>query len=452
MTNLNSSVAISKYDEKDPRKLKIAKTISTFTNPPIICIPLFLIICIVLASKGTPFTSSFSFDWGLFALCEIISLVFTSALPMAIIVFWAKKLNTDSYISNREDRFAPLIIGTVSYFIGFILSWLLNLSSFLTVLLLCYTTNTFIVMLITTKWKISIHTTGLSGPVAALIMLLGPIGALFGLIYPVLIWSRVTLKKHTMAQAICGGVQGFILTVVETFLFLSLFGLSVSHIVPLKECLWIIFAIVACPIVLGLLGLARKRGFEALILRKIFHLLAFLGFAIFYFYAPFSATQTLVLTGIASILITVYAGESFSWYRAINRGLNHEKISILLSLICGVAWIIIAIKLFTVEATIISSIIIGFVGAIAEPISIMFANHKFEMDSLLKNKGNKSIEGSVVALIITMIILLLFTQNLFVAIAVGLAVCLIETFVPKELENLVIPLVAAAILSFLLHY
>ena len=74
------------------------------------------------------------------------------------------------------------------------------------------------------------------------------------------------------------------------------------------------------------------------------------------------------------------------------------------------------------------------------------------MDSLLKNKGNKSIEGSVVALIITMIILLLFTQNLFVAIAVGLAVCLIETFVPKELENLVIPLVAAAILSFLLHY
>lgn len=450
MTNLNS--ASVEYDEKDPRKLKIAKTISTFTNPPILCIPLFLIICIVLASNGTPFTPSFSFDWGLFAICEIISLVFASALPMAIIVFWAKKLNTDSDISNREDRFAPLIIGTASYFIGFILSWLLNLPSFLTVLLLCYTTNTFIVMLITTKWKISIHTTGLSGPVAALIMLLGPIGALFGLLYPVLIWSRVTLKKHTMAQAISGGVLGFILTVVETFLFLSLFGLKVNNIVPLKECLWIIFAIVACPIVLGLLGLAKKRGFESLILRKTFHLFAFLGFAIFYFYAPFSATTILILTGIVSILITIYAGESFSWHKAISRGLNQEKMSILISLICGVAWTIIGISLFTVEATVISSLIIGFVGAIAEPVSIMFANHKFEMDSLLKNKGNKSIEGSIIALIITMIILLLFTQNLFVSIAVGLAVCLIETFLPKELENLIIPLVAAAILGFLLHY
>ena len=74
------------------------------------------------------------------------------------------------------------------------------------------------------------------------------------------------------------------------------------------------------------------------------------------------------------------------------------------------------------------------------------------MKSLLGNDGNKSIESSVVALIVTMIILLLFTQNVFVSIAVGLLVCLIETFVPKELENLIIPVACAIILGFLLHY
>ena len=202
MFSLKSINTENKYDETDDKKLKIADTISIFTNPPIITIPLFLIICIILACDGTPFTSGFSFDWTQFIITELISLIFASILPMAIILHWARKLDTDKDISNREDRFVPLIVGVVSYLIGFIIAWILGVSNFLIVLILCYAVNTFIVMLITTKWKISIHTTGLTGPVAALIMLLGPIGALVGLLYPILIWSRFTLKKHTMAQAI----------------------------------------------------------------------------------------------------------------------------------------------------------------------------------------------------------------------------------------------------------
>ena len=192
----------NRYDETDEKKLKIADTISIFTNPPIITIPLFLIICIILACDGTPFTSGFSFNWTQFIITELISLVFASILPMAIILHWARKLDTDKDISNREDRFVPLIVGVVSYLIGFIIAWILGVSNFLIVLILCYAVNTFIVMLITTKWKISIHTTGLTGPVAALIMLLGPIGALVGLLYPILIWSRFTLKKHTMDELV----------------------------------------------------------------------------------------------------------------------------------------------------------------------------------------------------------------------------------------------------------
>ena len=226
MLSLKDINTENKHDETDEKKLKIADTMSIFTNPPIITIPLFLIICIILACNGTPFTSGFSFNWNQFIITELISLVFASILPMAIILHWARKLDTDKDISNREDRFIPLIVGVVSYLIGFIISLILGVSNFITVLILCYTVNTFIVMLITSKWKISIHTTGLAGPIAALIMLLGPIGAIFGLLYPMLIWSRFTLKKHTMAQAIAGGVFGFIMTVVEAYLymvFLSLF-------------------------------------------------------------------------------------------------------------------------------------------------------------------------------------------------------------------------------------
>lgn len=170
-------------------KLKIAKHISTFTNPPIITIPLFLIICIILCYENG------AFDLSKFLVLEAISLVFASLLPMVIILYWAKRLGTDRDISNRSDRYTPLVIGIISYFIGVFISLMLNVDHFLTVLLLCYAINTGVVLVITSKWKISVHTTGLSGPVGALILLLGPFGAAFGVIYPILIWSRVTLKN-----------------------------------------------------------------------------------------------------------------------------------------------------------------------------------------------------------------------------------------------------------------
>ena len=79
-------------------KEKVAKMVSTFTNPPIICIPLFFIICLILSFENGTFILS------KFIALELISLVFASILPMAIILYWAKKLNTDSDISKCQDR------------------------------------------------------------------------------------------------------------------------------------------------------------------------------------------------------------------------------------------------------------------------------------------------------------------------------------------------------------
>ena len=315
MINLREINTENRYDEKDEKKLKIADTISLFTNPPIITIPLFLLICIILASSGTPFTSSFKFNWSQFIITELISLIFASILPMAIIMHWARKLDTDKDISNREDRFIPLIVGVVSYIIGFVIALILGVSNFLIVLILCYAVNTFIVMLITTKWKISIHTTGLTGPVAALIMLLGPIGALIGLLYPILIWSRFTLKKHTMAQAIAGGVFGLIMTVLEAYLYMDLLNMPVYNLVPLGECLWIILGLIFAPIVLGILTILNDTGNKNT--KAIFYTLSILAILFFIFFAPSSALITLILETIASILISYFGGENFSWFRAI---------------------------------------------------------------------------------------------------------------------------------------
>lgn len=288
-------------------KLKIANIISTFTNPPIITIPLFMLICIILSFENGVFNIP------KFIVMEIISLIFASVLPMAIILFWAKKLNTDKDISNRQDRFTPLIVGIISYFIGFLISLMLDVDKFLSILLLCYSINTGVVLLITAKWKISVHTTGLSGPVGALILLIGPFGAIFGVLYPILIWSRVTLNKHTLSQAICGGVQGFFLTIIEFYLFaIIIFKLDISQYVPLLICIYLILAIIYTPVLLGILSYSNIKN-----KRLIFIIFEIIALGLFLAFTPSGVFAIFVLISLTSILISIYAGDDFSWFKVI---------------------------------------------------------------------------------------------------------------------------------------
>ncbi len=288
-------------------KLKIAKSISTITNPPIITIPLFLIICAILSFENG------NFDFSKFIVLELISLVFSSLLPLAIILFWAKKLNTDRDISNRSDRYMPLIVGIVSYFIGFLICIFLNLDNFLTILLLCYSVNTGVVLLFTTQWKISVHTTGLSGPVAALILLLGPIGSLFGILYPMVIWSRVLLKKHTLSQAICGGVQGFFLTVLEMYLFMILLNKPIYGMISLEMSILFILAIILTPVLLGILSYVKVSHSK-----RVFYISEIVLLIVFWAFTPLEVTAIFALISAASILISSLDGRDFIWNEVIH--------------------------------------------------------------------------------------------------------------------------------------
>ena len=287
-------------------KLKIAKIVSTLTQPPIITIPLFLIICYVISLENGVL------NFNKFVACEIVSLIFASLLPMVIILLWAKIINTDNDISNRQDRYVPLIVGIVSYFIGVLVSLFLNLDNFLTVLLLCYSVNTGVVLLITIKWKISVHTTGISGPIAALILLLGPVGAAIALIYPIVIWSRVLLKKHTLAQAISGGVQGFFLTVFEMYLFMNVFSMPIYGMISLEMSIFYILAIIMTPVILGILSYSDIGN-----KKTVFWISTLVVFIAFVGLMPIEVTAIYVLITLTSILISLYAGEDFVWFRVL---------------------------------------------------------------------------------------------------------------------------------------
>ena len=145
-----------------------------------------------------------------------IALTFSVVLVPGYI-FWLKhKGVVDSAdIIIREQRINPLAIAIASYFVGFLLLELIQASDIVKGLMWCYATNTLLVLLITNWWKVSIHTTAISGPLTALMYKFGSIIIPFLILIPLVGVSRLILKRHTIMQVIVGAAIGVFLTALQ---------------------------------------------------------------------------------------------------------------------------------------------------------------------------------------------------------------------------------------------
>jgi len=186
----------------------LANFISTVSNPPFVAIPVFLIINYTLLCGG---------DWLWFSA---ISIFFVSILPIITSSLWIKKKNLEVDMPRRQDRIYPLLLVIVSYIAGVAVLYILGAPSLTTVLMICYLNNTIVVLLFSLYWKISIHAMGIAGPATAIIYLFGWYGVLFSLLVPLVLWSRLYLKRHTPAQLIAGTVLGYFLTAVQIYLLI----------------------------------------------------------------------------------------------------------------------------------------------------------------------------------------------------------------------------------------
>jgi membrane-associated phospholipid phosphatase len=192
--------------------LKFAHLISNALNPIIVPI---LTFGLLIAYK---FHGELAWAWfvtGIF-FCSITPIVYVAILHRL------GKVN-DYDISKRELRKNPLAVGIMSYLLGFALLRYLNAPMLMQGLLLCYAFNTFVVLIITLWWKISIHCLALTGPLAALWLVFGtPVLIVTAVLIPLMCWSRVTLKAHTPAQTVAGSALGFCFTAVELLLIFKM--------------------------------------------------------------------------------------------------------------------------------------------------------------------------------------------------------------------------------------
>jgi membrane-associated phospholipid phosphatase len=193
---------------------KISRLVSEIFNPLINPIVTFLLLATVAPEQRSPeIVFHWVFYWG-------VAIVFSSALIFAYISYLKQiRVIESTDLLIREQRISPLTFAILSYAVGFGILTLMHAPWLMRGLMFCYATNTMLVLLITRRWRISIHTTAIGGPLVALTYQFGwGILPLYILI-PIVGISRVKLHRHTALQVIAGGGLGVAISIVQIYYF-----------------------------------------------------------------------------------------------------------------------------------------------------------------------------------------------------------------------------------------
>ena len=154
-----------------------------------------------------------------FLLLTVISVLFGGILPFLFFLLWSQKIKKTSIdIPDKKDRSILLIFVILSFFVGSIVLYLLNAPWLVSGLMFCYLTNTLMILIINFFWKISVHSMGIAVPTAALLFVNVFAGVFLGCFLLAVMWSRVHLHQHSLAQALAGACLGFFFTGFLLFL------------------------------------------------------------------------------------------------------------------------------------------------------------------------------------------------------------------------------------------
>jgi membrane-associated phospholipid phosphatase len=178
-----------------PRRL--ARAVSNVLNPFVIFTALFALVA---------FTEAGAYKGALYLAVEL-----TAAAAVAGYVFLMRRRSRvgDFWISARAERLTPAVFLLAAFVALLAALVLLDAPQDLTLLTLSMGLASAAVAGITLLWKASAHCTVAGHATAAGFLLLGPLGfILLLLVLPLVVWSRVTLKAHTLSQTLAGAAVG----------------------------------------------------------------------------------------------------------------------------------------------------------------------------------------------------------------------------------------------------
>ena len=190
-------------------KKRLANLISAVLNPFLVSL-----VVIVLVSFGSTFSAAEAIKWALI-------LITLSILPVFSVIFYLvrRRKLTAILIIAREQRTRIYILAVFLGIIGSILLQIWGAPAMLTAIFVAGMAAMVIFFSINLFWKISVHSAFVTAFITILMILYGSIGALTALLLPLIVWARVELKHHSLAQAIAGAILAALIVLVAFYLF-----------------------------------------------------------------------------------------------------------------------------------------------------------------------------------------------------------------------------------------
>jgi len=195
-------------------KDKLARIISTVFIPPSFLIFIFTLLAFHLETESTQRY-----------ITIFVALIFGFISPIVLFLYYRKKGKIiDLDASIKEERTFPMSISVIFFIVGLVVLIAFNVNIVSIAFWFCYISNTLITIIINKNWKISAHTMGAAGPLAALTFLFGTIALVFLVVVVLVGWSRIQLKCHSIGEVIDGGIFAFISTYIQIYLIVDYFS------------------------------------------------------------------------------------------------------------------------------------------------------------------------------------------------------------------------------------
>ena len=152
-------------------------------------------------------------------IAALIGVAFYTLLPgLALLFLLRLGYICELYPSEQKQRAGLLLLGALSYFLGFMGLGLVGAPGFMLGGGLAYFINALLVWQINKYWKISIHSVAVSGGVLIILVAAGKHAWPLVLAWPLVAWARLHIKVHTPAQVVAGALLGVSSTGLLLFL------------------------------------------------------------------------------------------------------------------------------------------------------------------------------------------------------------------------------------------
>ncbi len=187
-----------------PAHVHVARHVSNILSPAVISLPLILLVAFYRSSNQA--TNLFY---------ALITLFFVSVGPLLYIIAGVRLGKfTDVDVSVRSQRTGPFLFALGSCLLGLLIMALTHGPKNLQTLIIMLIVSGIVFMITTMRWKISIHASTLAGAVTLLAVLYGLVILPAYLLVILVSWSRVVLRRHTVAQVVAGSLVSIAMTLI----------------------------------------------------------------------------------------------------------------------------------------------------------------------------------------------------------------------------------------------